>query len=185
MPRCCEQGVLQCSDGAPNCRKNSETNLPQHGIGVGTAKRAAQSEREKRLKRLNLKECEMRGVILAALLAVMATSKARAQDAAAGEKVFAVCKACHQIGETAKNGVGPVLNGIIGRAAGTYPAYSYSDANRNSGLTWDEATFRDYIKDPRAKIPGTKMIYPGLKDEQKTSDLLAYLKQFDADGKKK
>src|SRR3954465_471590 len=136
-------------------------------------------------KKLNRKECEMRGAILAAVMAVMVTGGARAQDGAAGEKVFAVCKACHQIGETAKNAVGPVLNGIIGRKAGTYPGFNYSDANKNSGLTWDEATFRDYIKDPRAKIPGTKMIYPGLKDEQKTSDLLAYLKQFDADGKKK
>src|SRR3954462_973064 len=98
-------------------------------------------------KRMNRKECEMRGVILAAVLAVTATSVARAQDAAAGEKVFAVCKACHQIGETAKNAVGPVLNGIIGRPAGTYPGYSYSDANKNSGLTWDDATFREYIKD--------------------------------------
>jgi cytochrome c len=136
-------------------------------------------------RKLNRKDYEMRGVIFAAVLAVTSASGARAQDAAAGEKVFAVCKACHQIGETAKNAVGPVLNGIIGRPAGTYAGYSYSDANKNSGLTWDEATFRDYIKDPRAKIPGTKMIYPGLKDEQKTSDLLAYLKQFDADGKKK
>jgi cytochrome c len=127
----------------------------------------------------------MRGVIFAALLAITSINGARAQDAAAGEKVFAVCKACHQIGETAKNVVGPVLNGLIGRPAGSYPGFNYSDANKNSGLTWDEATFRDYIKDPRAKIPGTKMIYPGLKDEQKTSDLLAFLQQFDADGKKK
>jgi cytochrome c len=127
----------------------------------------------------------MRGVIFVAVLTMTVTSKAQAQDAAAGEKVFAVCKACHQVGETAKNAVGPVLNGVIGRPAGTYPGFNYSDANKNSGLTWDEATFRDYIKDPRAKIPGTKMIYAGLKDEQKTSDLLAYLKQFDADGKKK
>jgi cytochrome c len=148
----------------------------------GEARRPIRGDRE---KVSNRKECEMRGVILAAVLAMTGAGGASAQDAAAGEKVFAVCKACHQIGETAKNAVGPVLNGIIGRPAGTYPGYSYSDANKNSGLTWDEATFRDYIKDPRAKIPGTKMIYPGLKDEQKTSDLLAYLKQFDADGKKK
>jgi cytochrome c len=141
--------------------------------------------KRKRLRQSNRKELEMRGVIFAAVLAMTDTGGASAQDAAAGEKVFAVCRACHQIGETAKNAVGPVLNGIIGRPAGSYPGYSYSDANKNSGLTWDEATFRDYIKDPRAKIPGTKMIYPGLKDEQKTSDLLAYLKQFDADGKKK
>jgi cytochrome c len=131
------------------------------------------------------KENEMRAVIFVTLLAIIGTGEARAQDAAAGEKVFAVCKACHQIGENAKNAVGPVLNGVIGRKAGSVAGYSYSDANKNSGITWDEATFREYIKDPRAKIPGTKMIYAGLKDEQKTNDLVAFLKQFDADGKKK
>ncbi len=110
----------------------------------------------------------MRAFIFVALLAMIGTGEATAQDAAAGEKVFAVCKACHQIGENAKNAVGPVLNGIIGRKAGSVAAYSYSDANRNSGITWDEATFREYIKDPKAKVPGTKMIYAGLKDEQKT-----------------
>jgi cytochrome c len=118
-------------------------------------------------------------------MAVACSAEARAQDAAAGEKVFVVCKACHQIGETAKNAVGPVLNGIIGRKAGSVPGYSYTAANKDSGITWDEPTFREYIKDPKAKIPGTKMVYAGLKDEQKTNDLLAYLKQFDADGKKK
>ena len=127
----------------------------------------------------------MRAVIFVALLAIIGAGEARAQDAVAGEKVFAVCKACHQIGENAKNAVGPVLNGVIGRKAGGVAGYSYSDANKNSGITWDEATFREYIKDPRAKVPGTKMIYVGLKDEQKTSDLIAFLKQFDTDGKKK
>jgi cytochrome c len=127
----------------------------------------------------------MRSVIFAAMLTVVSISGAQAQDAAAGEKIFGVCKACHQIGETAKNSVGPVLNGVIGHPAGTYPGYSYSAANKNSGITWDEATFREYIKDPRAKIPGTKMIYAGLRDEQKVNDLLAYLKQFGPDGKKK
>ena len=109
---------------------------------------------------------------------------AQAQDAAAGEKVFAVCKACHQIGPNAKNAVGPVLNGVIGRKAGTVEGYNYSAANKNSGLTWDEATFSEYIKDPKAKVPGTKMVYAGLKDEQKIKDLIAYLKQFDASGQK-
>lgn len=127
----------------------------------------------------------MRSVIFAAVLAASSISGARAQDAAAGEKVFAVCKACHQIGENAKNSVGPVLNGMIGRSAGTYAGYSYSAANKDSGITWDEATFREYIKDPKAKITGTKMTYAGLKDEQKVNDLLAYLKQFGPDGKKK
>src|ERR1019366_10526635 len=126
----------------------------------------------------------MRALIIAGVMVLTSTAAALAQDAAAGEKVFAVCKACNQIGETAKHAVGPVLNGIIGRKAGTYPGYSYSDANKSSGLTWDEPTFREYIKDPRAKVPGTKMIYAGLKDEQKISDLLAYLKQYGPDGKK-
>jgi len=107
---------------------------------------------------------------------------AHAQDAAAGEKVFVQCKTCHQIGETAKNAVGPVLNGLIGRKAGTVPGYAYSAANKNSGITWDEATFADYIKDPKKKIPGTKMIFNGVKDEQKIKDLVAYLKKFDATG---
>jgi cytochrome c len=130
------------------------------------------------------KKSDMRALIIAGLMLFTSTAASLAQDAAAGEKVFAVCKACHQIGETAKNAVGPVLNGIIGRKSGGFPGYAYSDANKNSGLTWDEPTFREYIRDPRAKVPGTKMIYAGLKDEQKISDLLAYLKQYGPDGKK-
>ncbi|MGN6096037.1 MAG: c-type cytochrome [Bosea sp. (in: a-proteobacteria)] len=107
-----------------------------------------------------------------------------AQDAASGEKIFNQCRACHQVGETAKNTVGPVLNGLIGRKAASHDGYSYSTAMKNSGLTWDEATFADYIKDPKAKVPGTKMVYAGLKDPAKVADLTAYLKQFGADGKK-
>jgi cytochrome c len=126
----------------------------------------------------------MRSLLFAVALAALAPAAARAQDAAAGEKTFAQCRACHQVGETAKNAVGPVLNGLFGRKAGTVENYNYSEANKNSGITWDEATFTDYIKDPKAKIPGTKMIYAGLKDEQRIKDLIAYLKQFDASGKK-
>jgi len=111
-------------------------------------------------------------------------SSASAQDAALGEKVFLKCKACHQIGEGAKNAVGPVLNGIVGRKAGTYSDYSYSDANKNSGLTWDEATLKEYLKNPRAKVPGTKMIFPGLPKDEDVANVIAYLKQFGADGKK-
>lgn len=127
----------------------------------------------------------MRGLLFITLLVVACSGEVRAQDAVAGEKVFAVCKACHQIGENAKNVVGPTLNGLIGRKAGSVPGYSYSVANKDSGITWEESTFREYIKDPKAKIPGTKMIYAGLKDEKRTTDLIAFLKQFDADGKKK
>lgn len=129
----------------------------------------------------------MRGLVAVTLMALAGAgvSQAQAQDAAAGEKVFAVCKACHQIGETAKNSVGPELNGLIGRHSGSVAGYSYSAANKNSGITWDEATFREYIKDPKAKIPGTKMVFAGLKDDKKIDDLIAFLKQFDASGKKK
>ena len=126
----------------------------------------------------------MRLCIMSALIALGAAGSAHAQDAASGEKVFLQCKACHQVGPTAKNAVGPVLNGLFGRKSGTIEGYNYTPANKNSGITWDEATFTDYIKDPKAKIPGTKMVYAGLKDEKRIQDLIAYLKQFDATGKK-
>jgi cytochrome c len=121
---------------------------------------------------------------LTALVFITSLGRAGAQDAAAGENVFKVCKACHQIGEGAKNAVGPELNGLVGRKAGSAPDYSYSDANKNSGLTWDEATLKDYLKDPRAKVPGTKMIFPGLKKDADIDNVVAYLKQFGPDGKK-
>jgi len=126
----------------------------------------------------------MRVFVLVVGLGLLSTVSAVAQDAAAGEKVFAQCKACHQIGESAKNAVGPMLNGLFGRKSGTIEGFNYSPANKNSGITWDEATFREYIKDPKAKIPGTKMIFPGLKDPKQIDDVVAYLKQFDSTGKK-
>ena len=120
-----------------------------------------------------------------ALMALLAgTLPVAAQDVAAGEKSFAKCRACHQIGETAKNGVGPVLNGLIGRAAGSVEGYNYSPANKNSGLTWDEATFSEYIASPATKIKGTKMAFAGIKDPAEVANLVAYLKQFDSSGKK-
>jgi cytochrome c len=126
----------------------------------------------------------MKAMLLAAALAAMAQT-AQAQDLAAGEQSFKKCLPCHAVGEGARNKVGPVLNGLDGRHSGTVEGYSYSDANKNSGITWDEAVFKDYIKDPRAKIPSTKMIFPGIKNEKEAGDLWAYLKQFDAAGKKK
>jgi cytochrome c len=127
--------------------------------------------------------------IYSALLAILALAAgaeaASAADAAAGEKTFKLCSACHKVGEGAKNAVGPVLNGIVGRAAGTYPDYPYSDANKNSGLTWDEATLKDYLKNPRAKIHGTKMAFAGLSKEEDIDNVIAYLKTFGPDGKKR
>ena len=127
----------------------------------------------------------MRKVLLAASLVTVSTGLAFAQDLAAGATTFKKCAICHDIGETAKNKVGPELNGIDGRSSGSAPGYNYSDANKKSGITWNEAAFMEYIKDPRAKIPGTKMIFPGIKNETEAKDLWAYLKQFGADGKKK
>ena len=119
----------------------------------------------------------------AAFVAV-SMSGAMAQDLAAGEKSFNKCRPCHQVGETAKNIVGPKLNGLFGRKSGTVEGYTYTDANKNSGITWDEATFAEYIKKPAAKIPGTKMIFAGIADEQEIKDLTAFLKQYNAEGKK-
>jgi cytochrome c len=109
---------------------------------------------------------------------------ARAQDAAAGEHVFIKCRACHMIGENAHNMVGPSLNGVVGRKAGTFPGYSYSEANEHSGLTWDEPTLKEYLKSPRGKVPDTKMAFPGLTSETDIDNVIAYLKQFGPDGKK-
>jgi cytochrome c len=124
----------------------------------------------------------MRSRLSGIALLCLAPGAVLAQDAGAGERVFAQCRACHQVGPTARNGIGPHLNGMVGRQAGSIEGYAYSPALKNSGLTWDEATFTDYIRDPRAKVPGTKMVYAGLKDEQRMKDLIAYLKQFDTAG---
>ncbi len=126
----------------------------------------------------------MRIFTLSVGILLASAGAASAQDTAAGEKVFLKCRACHQVGETAKNGVGPLLNGIIGRPAGSVEGYNYTPANKGSGVTWDEATFREYIVDPKAKIPGTKMVFAGLKNPQEINDIVAYLKQFDKAGKK-
>ena len=124
-------------------------------------------------------------VLISTLSLVASASLARAGDPAAGEIVFKKCMICHSIGEGAKNKVGPVLNGIDGRKAGTVPGFSYSSANKGSGIVWGEQVFKEYIKDPKAKVPGTKMVFIGIKDEKEADNLWDYLKQFDADGKRK
>lgn len=124
----------------------------------------------------------MEKLIAAAVLIAASTGVGLAQDVEKGANVFKQCLACHSIGEGAKNKIGPELNGLDGRQSGSAPGYSYSDANKNSGIVWNETTFKEYIKDPRAKIPGTKMIFPGVKGEQQVDDLWAYIKQFDASG---
>jgi cytochrome c len=127
----------------------------------------------------------MRSLLIAAVAFAASAGTAIAQDVGAGETSFKKCLPCHDIGEDAHNKVGPRLNGIDGRKSGSIEGFSYSDANKNSGITWNEETFKDYIKDPRAKIPGTKMIFAGIKNETEANNLWSYLKQFGADGNKK
>jgi cytochrome c len=127
----------------------------------------------------------LRKAFLASTLLVAAAGSAVAQDAAAGEKDFIVCRACHQIGPNAKNAVGPVLNGVVGRKAGSYPDYVYSPANQGSGIVWTPEELDKYLTSPQTAVPHTKMIFPGLKDEQKRKDVIAFLEQFAPDGQKK
>ncbi|MBI1868650.1 MAG: c-type cytochrome [Methylocystis sp.] len=117
--------------------------------------------------------------------AALAGSAFAAGDPAAGEKVFAKCKACHQAGEGAKNMVGPELNGLDGRKAASVEGYNYSDALKSAGIAWGEASFKEFVKNPKVKVAGTKMVFQGLPADKDADDVWAYLAQFGADGKKK
>ena len=125
------------------------------------------------------------GLTALALATLTCVAAASAQDVAAGEQSFKKCMPCHSIGEGAKNKVGPELNGLDGRHSGSAPGYSYSEANKKSGIVWAKDTFEKYINDPRAMIPGTKMIFPGIKNPKEVENLWAYVSQFGPDGKKK
>ena len=124
----------------------------------------------------------MKTLMAAAVLVAISTGAGVAQDVKNGTKVFKLCQVCHSIGPGAKNKIGPELNGLDGRAAGTVPNFDYSDANRHSGIVWNEENFKEYVKYPRAFVRGTKMIFPGLKNRQQVNDVWAYVKQFDASG---
>lgn len=112
--------------------------------------------------------------IVAAAMVAAVPAVASAQDAEAGKAVFNKCKACHSV-EAGKNMVGPSLAGIVGRKAGTGAGFNYSDAMKNSGKTWDAASLDTYITDPKAAIPGNKMVFVGVKDEADRKNLIAYL----------
>ncbi len=124
----------------------------------------------------------MKQLAFVAVGLVLSTGAAFAQDVAAGEMSFRKCAPCHSIGPDAMNKVGPVLNGLDGRHSGTVAEFNYSDANKASGITWGEPVFKEYINDPRAKVPGTKMVFAGIKSERERNDLWAYVSQFDKDG---
>jgi cytochrome c len=108
-----------------------------------------------------------------------------AQDAAAGEQVFKrLCSPCHDIGQDAKIKLGPPLNGIDGRKAGTFEDFNYSPANKSSGITWTEEPFDKYIRAPMQQMPGTRMAFVGIKNDKDIADLWAYLKQSGPRGRR-
>src|SRR5476651_2245115 len=125
----------------------------------------------------------MQKLLLASFALPFATATSRSQDVEAGESLFRMCSNCHAIGVGAGNRVGPELNGLDGRKAGSLVSFTYySDAVKKSGITWNDATSKEYIQNPKAKIPGTTMFVPGIADEKKIFVRWAYIKQFGADG---
>jgi cytochrome c len=122
---------------------------------------------------------------IAAIILGVLISTASAQDVAAGEVLFSRCLGCHAIGVDAKNKIGPLLNGIEGRKCGAAVGYLYSTANKDCAFIWSEAIFVEYIRNPKAKIPGTKKSFTGVRDETEARSLWAYLRQFGSDGRPK
>jgi cytochrome c len=126
----------------------------------------------------------MRRATISTLTLVTSMGTALAQDIAAGETSFRKCQLCHDVGENAKNKLGPELDGLNGRKAGSVENFNYSEGLKSSGINWTQETFKEFIKDPRGKIPSTTMLFPGIKDDKELGDLWAYLMQFGPDGKK-
>jgi cytochrome c len=128
----------------------------------------------------------MRTLVWAAVLVVASTGAGLAQDAAAGEASFKrYCLPCHDAGDGARVKLGPPLNGLDGRAAGTFTGFNYSDAMKGSGITWNAGSFNEYIQNPMQRVQGTRMAFVGIKDEAEIKNLWAYFSQFDGEGKKK
>lgn len=126
-------------------------------------------------------------ILSAALLTGFAVS-AQADDAKIGNAkkgaiVFNQCRQCHHIGVGATNFYGPLLNGVVGRKAGTVNGYNYSDANKLSGKVWDVATLTSYLKQPQHDVPATYMTFKGLKGDNDIANVIAYMSQFDSSGK--
>ena len=119
---------------------------------------------------------------LVACALILAAVPAFAGDPKAGATVFKKCQACHAVGEDAKNKVGPELNGLFERSAASVPDYKYSQPMKDSGIVWTPEIFAEYIKNPRAMVPGTTMAFAGLKKDKEIEDITAYLAQFNADG---
>ena len=116
----------------------------------------------------------------AIMTATVATSQAFAQtgDAGRGQRLYnQQCRACHTLEQGGASPAGPNLHGLFGRKAGAAPGYEFSDAMKKSGIVWDETTLAEYMRDPKAKVTDTKMVYGGMKQPAQLADLVAYLKQ--------
>jgi cytochrome c len=129
------------------------------------------------------------GAVLSAVAAVAVLSAAAkgaptAGNAQHGAVIFKQCAVCHRIGPHALNSIGPVLTGVVGRHAATYPGYSYSSAMRRSGIVWSESELHKFLHAPRGLVPGTKMGFIGLRRDQDVADVVAYLKTFGVAGSK-
>src|SRR3954470_9178947 len=121
----------------------------------------------------------IRTLVIVSVAMAAPMNAALAQDITAGETAFAKCRVCHDVGEDAKNKLGPILNGLDGRKAGSVEGANYSPAMKNSGITWSEDVFKDFIKNPAAKVPGT-MMFITVTDPKEAGDIWAYIKQFGA-----
>jgi len=109
---------------------------------------------------------------------IVMTSTASAEDLENGRRVFRLCVACHTV-DSDRNGFGPHLKGVVGRAAGGLPDYRYSEAMKTAdagGLVWDEAALAEFLSSPKKKVPGTKMSFGGLWTTSEITDLIAYLR---------
>jgi cytochrome c len=126
----------------------------------------------------------MKVLMLTAAALAVSLGAAAAQDLAAGEQSFRKCLPCHAVGPDARHKIGPTLNGLEGRKSGTIEGYNYTEANKKAGIVWDAESFKVYIQNPMARIPGTKMAFGGIKNDTEIANLWAYLKQFKADGSK-
>jgi len=118
----------------------------------------------------------MRFWLIIPLMGALLSTSVSAQDMAAGKSSFAKCKACHSL-EPGKNEIGPSLNGLFGRKAGTAPKFNYSAANKASGIEWNDDTLFTYLENPQKAVPNTKMVFPGIKSEKERRNLIAYLKE--------
>lgn len=118
------------------------------------------------------------GAVAAVIVGVATQASAQSGDAAKGQRVFnQQCRACHTLEKDGAQTAGPNLHGLFGRKAGTAAGYEFSDAMKTSGIVWDDATLSDYNRDPKAKVPGTKMVFNGVKNAGQLADLVAYLRQ--------